>query len=448
MKKTQYYIATCLFVAACSSGSPPGNSEDVRNTSQGQLTFEEWKAKTRVREFKDVYAVGDYGISPQGLLGEEEALKYFEKHFGNPSALTVDNGQLQVGGPTDSGTGAYPPGSTLYYCIDKPSFDKIATRYGLPGNPDIYGFVSNAFGAAAAAWNRVNSGGSGTPGVGGLQISYESSRDTSCSDRVNDTITWYVTPNAQPVPAPDGLSYLTFVLGPKYFGGQPQGAAVDGTLDKRYFLLNDYIIQTFFSGAFHFTGDAPWQNIFTYDGLLLHAIGQGIGFIPEQNRGGVAGDDGQEVWPAKCLDTSIGGIFLSGPDPLSVTTHPAAMKPYMGLPDNQPNADVPGSGADCSGFRPFDYAISYTDAMAAACQYRVDPEGDKSLLFYCNGSAQAMIASQQDALCSPVPLVVGGAGYVGSDGVTCGPWGSLGWDLGAYSYGAAVIDSANTALNQ
>lgn len=393
---------------ACSSND---SGENVAVAGRGEkLSFKEWKDRKRVPKLgPEVYAVGDQGVSPYGIVGEEAARRYYAKHYGEHSALTVDNGQTEPGVFPDPKIGSYPPGAVLKYCIDRAAMRAIAERFDLPGNPDnVYSLVDIAFGSAAAAWNTVAGEYSSSSG---LSIQHAFGRDDSCIARANDDITWYVTTTLQPTEPGAGLEYMTFALGPKYFSGSPTG----GDRELRYFLLNDYIVQSFMPGAYRFANQPNWDTIFSLNGLILHAIGSALGFVREDYRGGVLGDGGQNYWPEECNDGALGGIFLTDADAHSVMTHPSALSPFM------------ANGA-CAGYRDFDYAISYADAMGAACQYRNAPNGALDILYYCNQAAQLSVVQTYGEECSPVPI--GQAGNCNSSST---------WDDRAQEYGVALL---------
>jgi hypothetical protein len=98
-------------------------------------------------------------------------------------------------------------------------------------------------------------------------------------------------------------------------------------------------------------------------------------------------------------------------------THPQSMASEPPLDDK-----------DCAGDRAYDYAISYTDAMGAACQYRAAHP-----LYYCSAWAQTTLRTNVPASCSPVPMPNG----VGNCGAP------VGWDAPAATFEAAVISILN-----
>lgn len=356
-------------------------SENTASTIGTALSFDEWKAANRVPRARNKYAVGDWA-TPLVLVGDDDARAYFERHVlkrdGNDQNLIIDNGQRSPGDPVPGTNYAFARGSTLLYCIDRASLRLVTSRYGLPAGTDLYPIVDFAFADAAAAWNTVS----------GLNITKELGRDESCSPRANDDITWYVQPFA--LNPSDPLEHLTFVLAPKYNLDPAQSPPAD----NRSFLIVDYLIQRYAPGAFIAANDPNWNQLFSFSGLMTRAVGMGLGFISEQNR--LQADDGTVIWPESCRDSSVGGIFLTDADPYSVTTHPISMAPILD------SASQP-----CKGARPFDYAISYGDAMGASCQYQ---KPSASYFYYCNSSVQKSIRNAQPPQCSPVPLSPGGPG--------------------------------------
>jgi len=349
--------------------SDPTVGEPTRSSSSIGLTFEQWKEKVKIRGYTDRFAVGDWA-TPLVIVGDDDARGYFDRHISKSQKLIIDNGQLAPGDPAPGPLYAFPPGATLVYCIDRAGLREVVDRYELPPGTDLYDIVAEGFGQAAAAWNIAS----------GVNISWDTSRDETCSYHPGDNITWYVKPYFMDFNAP--LEYLTFVLAPKYTQQPSQ--------DLHDFFILDYLIQRQAPGAYVVANDPPWAEMFTFRGLLARAVSNGLGFIDEKNYGG------DQVWPAACRDSSVGGIFLTDADPYSVTTHPASMLPILD------SASQP-----CIGARPFDYAISYADAMGAACQYH--PSAWTSF-YYCQQDVQNVIRGHQPEDCSPVPLGPGSAG--------------------------------------
>jgi hypothetical protein len=374
----KHKVGLCASLLASISGAACGTAKptdpDTSTTATTQLTFDQWKETVRVRGLKNVYAVGDK-LWPTGLAGDDDALLYYNSHYQSKSALIIDNGQLAPGDPVPGPNYAFPPGATLTYCIDRVGLGKVVTRYGLPPGTDLYRFVDTAFAEAAAAWNTVT----------GVSIQKVTSRDQTCAPGAGpDNITWYV----QPFAVGSTVEFLTFVLAPKY--NQASGQNPPGN-NKVIFIL-DYLIQWFMPGAFHASNDVDWNQILTFSGLMERVIANGLGFLDESNR--LTADDGTHIWDSSCRDTSVGGIYLSDADPYSVTTLPQSAAP------------VARDRVQCLGTRPFDFAISYADALGAACQY----QANNNYYFYCLSAIQEQVRAAHGADCSPVPLMAGGAG--------------------------------------
>jgi hypothetical protein len=319
-----------LGTVGCGSREEFGLPEGSVARTGGSLSFDEWKETVRLRPGRDVFAVGDR-VTPLGLVGDDEAFGYYLRHITDPGALTIHNGQTDAGTPVN--VSAFPLTANLDYCIDRTALEQVVVDYGLPSGTDLYGYIDQAFGAAAAVWNEVLD----------IKIQHDSSRSRSCTPRAGDTITWYVRPMALQSP----LEYLTFVLHPNHNRAN---------FENREFLILDYLIQLPFPGAL-VLDDTKWEEMFSMDELLLRAIGNGLGFIDEANRGGVPGDNGTALWRADCRDDAVGGVFLTDANAYSVMTHPVAMQDIMAKPH-------------CSGYRPKGYALSYLDVMGASCQYR------------------------------------------------------------------------------
>jgi hypothetical protein len=364
-----------LLLSAGTSGCNGVLGEDRRAgetvSTNEPLSFERWKDSVRfpAQGRRDLYAVDNH-VSPLALLGDDEARAYYDRHVADEGALILHNGQRNPGDPV---VGSYfPPGAVIDYCIDRAALRRVVANHSyLPGSADLYPLVDLAFGEAAAAWNTA----------AGIHISRDFSRDETCTPRPNDNIEWYVRPYDDPDcygNFQDGVceaaQNLTFVLRPHHN---------QLSYENREFLVFASVITEFYLG-----NAQPFGDWFTFEGLLLNAIGAGLGFVGEHNRGGIKGDDGEFLWPAACRDPSIGGIFLTNADGFSVMSHPRAMADDGAL-----------ENAACGGLRPYNYAISYLDALGASCQYR-----ENDILFYCNEAAQKMIAANIGAECSPVPI--------------------------------------------
>jgi hypothetical protein len=397
-------LVSLLAVNGCSVDSDNTNvdHEVVTSTAKTSLTFSEWKDRVRLRGEKAIYRVGDR-VTPTLIVGETDALAYFDRYVSsNPLALTLHNGQKQ---PGDYPSGSYfPAGSILTYCIDRKGLEDVVKRHPfLPANTNLYALVDSAFGVAAGSWNEVL--GVGKIGNNTLEIRRAINRDDSCFPKPGDNITWYIRPAVEDVP----IEYLTYVLHPKYNMGVYGQSALDEiglafTEQLREMKIWEEIIV-----EFSYT-DPSFGKWFTLQGLMLHTIAQGLGFINENNR-----NDGlAKIWNGDCRDPSVGGIFLTVADPYSVTVHPQSMTDFLETPK-------------CAGPRPFDYAISYMDAMGAACQYR---DRDVESLYYCNSGPQEYIQSIA-RMCSPVPVE-----YSGKSMSHCGT--PADWAGPAKTYGTAL----------
>jgi hypothetical protein len=377
-------LGCAIAAAACGESSPPSGG-DAPVAVTRPLTFEAWKTSARVGSLQyknrtDVYAVGER-ISPFALVGEDEAYRYYQHHVTPDHGLTLHSGQTGPGTPIVGSY--YPPRATIKYCIDKRALRDTVSRYTfLPPNTDLYPILDQAFGEAAAAWNTV----------AGVHITHASDRDESCSGFPGDDITWYVKSIFMEEP----IEFMTFVLRPHH-----------NVLswDNHDFFIHDNIVVEF---SFQDSGYLPW---FGLEGLLLYSIGNGLGFINESNRAGQPGQG--SFWPVECRQPDIGGVYLSDLDTFSVMTHPQSMATSPPLAQPQ-----------CAGDRDYDYAISYTDAMASACQYRGVHE-----LYYCNAYPQTTLRTNVPASCSPVPMPNG----VGNCGAT------VGWDAPAAQFEAALL---------
>jgi hypothetical protein len=372
-------------------------------TADADLSFQEWKARTRLREAKGIYAVGER-ISPRLIVGEDDARDYYDRHFGKGQALTLHNGQRV---PGDLWTGSYfPPGTVIRYCFDRPGWQAVASDYGLPSGADPYARIVEAFDLAVEAWNNVL----GVNDDATIEIRKVTGRDNSCVPTRGDNITWYVRPAVQDEP----IEYLTYVLHPKYnlglYGASAlQEIGLSFTEQLREFKVWDAVVADFARSQ-----PVQFDQWFSLQGLMLHTIAQGLGFVDESARGGVEGDDGEALWDSECRDPEEGGIFMSIADTYSVTLHPRSMLEALEKPN-------------CAGERLYDYAISYTDAMGAACQYR--GTGVDSL-YYCNRVPQTLLQQEMHS-CSPVPI------EHGSSGSACGV--EPNWTAGARAYGTGVL---------
>jgi hypothetical protein len=335
------------------------DQSEVEVTSTQSLTFEAWKDSVRVRGKKDIYIVGEK-VTPVALVGEQEARGFFDKYVGQSTALILHNGQTQPGAPAPGSR--FPARPVLRYCIDRTGLEQVVARHTyLPSGTDLYPIVDATFGAAAAAWNSA----------AGTIITKVIDRDRSCSPQSSDDITWYIRPYF--VNDPATIEYLSFVLHPH------QNAL--GPAYRELLIFEDVLAE------FSSPHPMPFGDWFSLEGLMAHTIASGLGFLSEATRGG----RDTNLWPESCQDPSVGGQYYSDPDPFSVTTHPQVMADDGAL--NQPA---------CAGFRPFDYAISYRDAMAASCAYR-----GENILYYCAIDPQETIAKLFAPECSPVPLVAG-----------------------------------------
>jgi hypothetical protein len=377
--------ATCLaLLGACDTADQVvAHDEPVELGTTLALSFEAWKQSVRFPGKTDIYAVGDE-LTPFGLVGDEEARTYYDLHVAAPHALTLHSGQRNPGDPK---VGSYfPERAVLRYCIDRPGWADVASRHEeLAPNVDLYDIVDQAFGNAASAWNLVS----------GLEIRHDISRDDSCTPRAGDNVTWYVRPLS--IPEDQTVEYLAFVLRPDLNIEQGPGY-------REFFVWEHVVAESTFEDSF-------FASRFTLDGLLAHTIGQGLGFIGEHNR--TDRENGvPSPWPSECRDPSVGGIYLSILDTMSVMSHPQSMHDMI-------------FNSSCTGAREFDYAISYVDAFGAACQYK----GEHGL-YYCNPKPQEAFAAA--AHCSPVPLFPGAAGDCGEE---------LDFTRGAAQYEAALITS-------
>lgn len=344
------------------AGTADSAFEDGKESSFEGM-YEQWKASVLVDPALQIYAVGDR-ITPTSLVGEEEARRYFEATVAAPK-LTLHNGQQYPGDPI---VGSYfPERAVLRYCVDRVGWNAAQARFAYLGpGVSLFDRVADAFGDAASVWQTIS----------GVRFVRDVGRDGSCSPAPGDDITWYITPYT-PDPA-EPLEYFAFVLRPHHNALGP---------NYREFLVYDEM-----AAEFTFVDAQPFINWFTLEGILLHTIGTGLGFVPESNRGGVD----TSLWPATCRNADVGGIFLSNPDAYSAMTHPSNMAGVLANPD-------------CAGHRPFDYAVTYLDAMGAACQYA----GEHGL-YFCSPNAQtSLIEFVNNPACSPVPFYSGATGDCG-----------------------------------
>jgi hypothetical protein len=343
---------------------------NVRTKGSDDGGLEKWLQAAKVTPNRTWYAARDIA-TPLAFASRDEAANYFHQHIGNPSALTLHNGQTGPGTPYNPS--AFDVDAALSFCIDRTAWEDVEEFFGLSTDANLYSLIEDAALDAAATWNAV---------VGRKMISFDSGRSRSCTTRPNDNITWYLRPM---LITEQETSYLTFVLPPHHNKAD---------WDKREFLLLDYMVQRFTDDPYIASGDQDFPAMFSLSGIMLRAFGNGLGFIDESNRGGVPGDDGPSYWPASCRDSSVGGIFLTRADPYSMMTHPESMLPALfDGDDNEP------SKRDCIGSRPFDYALSYRDAMGTACQYRKE-----NVFYYCSEYSQESIAAKFGPQCSPFPM--------------------------------------------
>jgi hypothetical protein len=397
-----------LILAGCTEGRrdlTPGN-EETASVAGGGLSFSEWKDRVRLRGETGIYHVGD-SVTPTIIVGEEDALAYYQRHVAkNAQALTLNNGQKL---PGDTASGSYfPAGTVLTYCIDRTALKDVVARHTfMPSSTDLYALVDSAFGVAAASWNEVLGVNSKNVGYNTLEIRKAANRDNNCVPTPGDNITWYVRPAVESAP----IEYMTYVLHPKYNMGVYGQSALDEAGLTFTEQLRELKIWEEILVEFSYADPQPFGAWFTLQGLMLHTIAQGLGFINENNR-----NDGlATIWNGDCRDPSVGGIFLTVADPYSVTVHPQSMKDQLANPK-------------CVGPRPFDYAISYMDAMGAACMYR---DKDAESLYYCNPGPQNYIQAGTGS-CSPVPVE-----YSGKSKSDCGA--PADWAGPAKGYGAALV---------
>lgn len=363
--------ATGLVLAllvGCGPSAHETEPELYEATKRGPESFADWKLKHSIRGIPETYAAGG-PVSPVALVGEAEARAGYEATMDTNSALVVQTAQTEVGIPTDE-LSTFGPKATIRYCIDVAGFNALAAWHQeIPSGTNIALAVDFAFGAAAAAWNSAS----------GTWITKVNGREDSCFPTANDNIDWYVTPTFQDPP----IQYFTFALRPHQNKLGPE---------YRAFLIWEHVATCFAA----YGDDCYYADAFTFEGLMLRAIGAGLGFLPEEIRGGTD----TNLWPIECKDDSVGARFVSYADPYSVMSHPSAMTGF-------------GANSACVGYRDKDYAITYTDAMAASCLYRGD-----NPFYYCVGAKTAFNESfgpvSLSPDCSPVPMVAGGAGDCGA----------------------------------
>jgi hypothetical protein len=367
-----------------------------------------------MRGQQSIFRVGD-PVTPTIIVGEEDALDYYNRFVEQGQALILNNGQRYPGDPK---TGSYfPAGTIIKYCIDRTALDDVVLRHSfMPGNADLYSVIDEAFGLAAASWNAVLGVTSNNLGTNGVEIRKAVGRDNSCVPTKGDDITWYIRPATQNDPD-DPVEFLTYVLHPKYnLGAYGDSALREAGLSFQEELRELKIWEEVLV-EFYYPDPAPFGDWFTLQGLMLHTIAQGLGFINESTRNGIDAN----YWKGDCSDPTVGGIFLTVADPWSVTMHPQSM---TGVVANDA----------CRSQRPFDYAISYMDAMGAACQY-VGEDSENLWLYYCNRAPQEEILAITNQ-CSPVPV------EYGASNSACPA--TLYWSGPAKDYTAAIMWSLRT----